>query len=350
MSGSKHTGKQESSTGVLNSYENSSEETIDENHSELTVIQIRSVEPEVVDDKTRLSSEPDKTRIAIQTDNQIKNNVDSLNPIDKTVIKPFALSEQTRIQSQAIQPENSKEPEISTTDKKTVSIGSTIKNRFVLLEILGVGGMGKVYKALDLRKQEARDQLPYIAVKLLNDEFKHHPDALIALQREARKSQQLAHPNIVNVHDFDRDEEAVFMTMELLDGQSLEQIIAHEYPSGMPADIAVEIINSLCHALIYAHKHQIIHSDLKPANIFITAGGIPKIFDFGIARACNNSSLKSQAGVSDKTLFDPTALGALTPTYASLAMLEGRAPAESDDLYAICCVFYELLTGKHPYN
>ncbi len=350
MSGSKHTGKQESSTGVINSYENSSEERIDENHSELTVIQIRSVEPEVVDDKTRLSSEPDKTRIAIQTDNQIKNNVDSLNPIDKTVIKPFALSEQTRIQSQAIQPENSIEPEISTTDKKTVSIGSTIKNRFVLLEILGVGGMGKVYKALDLRKQEARDQLPYIAVKLLNDEFKHHPDALIALQREARKSQQLAHPNIVNVHDFDRDEEAVFMTMELLDGQSLEQIIAHDYPSGMPADIAVEIINSLCHALIYAHKHQIIHSDLKPANIFITAGGIPKIFDFGIARACNNSSLKSQAGVSDKTLFDPTALGALTPTYASLAMLEGRAPAESDDLYAICCVFYELLTGKHPYN
>ena len=351
MSGSRHTGKQKSQP--------ISQPKVDENQSELTVIQIKSFEAKAVDDqentdKTRLYSESDKTRISIQPYKQGTNHTHAVNPADKTVIKPLsvseAASEQTRIQSSGTNPADTTESEISITDRKSVGIGSTIKNRFVLLEILGVGGMGKVYKALDLRKQEARDQSPYVAVKLLNDEFKHHPDALIALQREARKSQQLAHPNIVNVHDFDRDEEAVFMTMELLEGQSLEQIIAHDYPSGMPADMAVDIINSLCHALIYAHKHQIIHSDLKPANIFITAGGIPKIFDFGIARACKNASLNSQAGGNDKTLFDPTALGALTPTYASLAMLEGRAPAESDDLYAICCVFYELLSGKHPYN
>src|SRR5450432_3558868 len=105
------------------------------------------------------------------------------------------------------------------------AVGSIIKNRFELLTLVGRGGMGMVFSALDRRKVEARDPNPNVAVKILNNTFQHHPDAFIALQREASKAQSLAHPNIVTVFDFDRDGENVFITMELLRGRSLEDVI-----------------------------------------------------------------------------------------------------------------------------
>ncbi|MCU7860768.1 MAG: protein kinase, partial [Candidatus Thiodiazotropha sp. (ex Lucinoma kastoroae)] len=91
--------------------------------------------------------------------------------------------------------------------------------------MLGRGGMGVVYKARDLRKVEAMDREPYIAVKVLSKDFQANPDSFIALQRESKKAQQLAHPNIVTVYDFDRDGPNVFMTMELLEGEPLDQLI-----------------------------------------------------------------------------------------------------------------------------
>ncbi|MFB1034644.1 MAG: hypothetical protein QMC38_04800 [Sinobacterium sp.] len=97
------------------------------------------------------------------------------------------------------------------------SVTKTIINgRFEPDELLGVGGVGVVYKALDRRKVEANDSVPFVAIKVLNDDFKQHSDAFFSLQREAQKSQTLAHPNIVTVFDFDRDGEMVFMTMKFL--------------------------------------------------------------------------------------------------------------------------------------
>jgi len=96
-------------------------------------------------------------------------------------------------------------------------VGSVLKGRFVLESIIGHGGMGIVFKAKDLRKEEAQDRNPYIAVKVLNEEFKQHPESLKALQRESRKAQDLAHPNISTVFDFDRDGGNVFMTMTASD-------------------------------------------------------------------------------------------------------------------------------------
>ena len=93
-------------------------------------------------------------------------------------------------------------------------VGDTLNGRFVLEECIGFGGMGTVYRALDLRKLEASDRKPYIAIKVLNAPFRSHPKSLIALQREARKAQTLAHPNIVAVYDFDRDGSMVYLTME----------------------------------------------------------------------------------------------------------------------------------------
>jgi len=235
--------------------------------------------------------------------------------------------------------------ESQTLDTKQLEPGSVIKSRFVLETLLGEGGMGRVFMARDLRKEEAHDRNPYVAIKVLNDSFKDHPQAFIALQREAKKAQTLAHPNIVNVFDFDRDGSTVYMTMEYLEGDSLDKIIRRHRPNPLEKKEALKIIQGICLGLSFAHKRSIIHSDLKPGNVFVTSDGEVKIFDFGIARA-----IKHPDTSSEKTLFDAGSLGGLTPAYASCEMFEGGEPDVRDDIYALACIAYELLGGKHPFE
>lgn len=224
-----------------------------------------------------------------------------------------------------------------------------LKGRFVLEELLGVGGMGVVYKAKDLLKVEAQDRDPYVAIKVLTDEFKAHPEAFMALQRESRKTQRIAHPNIVTVFDFDRDGDTVFMTMEYLDGLPLDKLIGQYRSVGLPASEAFKILEGISAALSYAHAQNIIHSDFKPGNIFVSDKGTAKVIDFGIARAVAKVERREESA-DDKTLFDAGNLGALTPAYASSEMLEGEAPDVRDDIYALGCIAYELHTGAHPFN
>ena len=224
--------------------------------------------------------------------------------------------------------------------------GSIVKDRFVLEEELGRGGMGIVFRARDLRKEEAQDRNPWVALKLLNDEFRRHPESLKALQRESRKAQHLAHANVVTVYDFDRDGGNVFMVMELLEGESLDRII-RDNGEGVGTERALRLTRDLCRAMAYAHEQGVVHSDFKPANAFLTKENVVKVFDFGIARAAKRTDI---ASTGSTTLFDPGTLGALTPTYASCEMIEGLEPDSRDDVYAIACVAYELLTGKHPFN
>ena len=229
--------------------------------------------------------------------------------------------------------------------------GSVIKQRFKLEKVLGIGGMGKVYKALDLLKYEARDKRPYVAVKLLNEDFKQHPEAFISLQRESSRQQKLAHPNIATIYDFDRvggPGTPVFITMELMEGMELKDYIKKNVISrnGLPFNEANDIIKQLGAGLIYAHERRLVHSDFKPGNAFYCNDGTVKTLDFGIARAVKNPL----TGEAEKTLFDAGKLGALTPAYASLEMLAGQEPDTRDDTYALGCTSYELLTGKHPFN
>lgn len=226
---------------------------------------------------------------------------------------------------------------------------ATLKGRFVLEDLLGAGGMGVVYKAKDLLKIEAQDRDPYVAIKVLTDEFKAHPEAFIALQRESRKTQRIAHPNIVTVYDFDRDGDTVFMTMEYLDGKPLDKLISQHRAVGLPFDEVFKILEGMSAALIYAHGQNIIHSDFKPGNIFVSKKGIAKVIDFGIARAVAKVEHREDS-VDDKTVFDAANLGALTPAYASLEMLQGKTPDVRDDIYALGCIAYELYTGVHPFN
>jgi serine/threonine protein kinase len=223
--------------------------------------------------------------------------------------------------------------------------GDTLNNRFVLEECLGIGGMGTVYRALDLRKLEASDRKPYVAIKVLNLQFRGNPKSLIALQREARKAQVLAHRNIVTVYDFDRDGAIVYLTMEYLSGKPLSQILRTPDFNGMPVGAALPIVRGMSAALAYAHERGFVHCDFKPANVFLTEHGEVKVIDFGIARVFQRSEEES-----DATVFDPGSLGALTPAYASPEMLEHLEPDPRDDIYALGCITYELLTGRHPFD
>jgi len=224
--------------------------------------------------------------------------------------------------------------------------GVTLKERFVLLEKLGQGGMGVVFKAKDLLKVEAKDRDPYVAIKVLTDAFKKYSGSFIALQREASKAQRLAHPNIATVYDFDRDGNTVFMTMEYLQGKPLNQLIKELSKKPLKLDHALHIIEELCSGLAYAHEKLLIHSDFKPGNCFLLNDGHVKLLDFGIARASTQTDEEKE-----NTMFDPAKLSAVTPAYATPEMFAGMNPDPRDDIYGLACVAYQLLAGgKHPYN
>ncbi len=298
----------------------------------------RKIDKEHLVSNTTSPELDDKTRIASERQNT--------NP-EATQFRPA--SSRTKKTKRQISNPALKEENNVVTPSDTPSEHNVLKKRFILEKILGTGGMGIVYKAKDLVKVEAGDKDPYLAVKVLGDEFKEHPEAFIALQRESRKTQKIAHPNIVNVHDFDRDGNTVFMTMEYLEGKPLDKLLRQYKSTGLPTDEASNILKNICRALIYAHKQDIIHSDFKPGNIFVTDKGATKVFDFGIARAVAKAE-HYKDNPEDRTIFDAGDLGALTPAYASSEMLDGKEPDIRDDIYALGCVAYELFTGSHPFN
>lgn len=225
---------------------------------------------------------------------------------------------------------------------KALQIGGVLKDRFILEEYIGAGGMGVVFKAKDLRRVEAKDRNPYVAVKVLAEYLRANPETWIVLQREARKAQTLAHPNIITVFDFDQDADVGFITMELLEGESLSAILERVRGTGLKMAEALPLIKGMGEALAYAHRNRIVHSDLKPGNVFVTREGVVKILDFGVARAMRRPG--------DTTVFDPSALGALTPAYATCEAIEGGPPDPRDDIYALACISYELLSGEHPFH
>jgi serine/threonine protein kinase len=227
-----------------------------------------------------------------------------------------------------------------------VAVGSILKQRFVLEEVIARGGMGVVYRARDLRKEQYNDRHPYVAVKVLGEECKAHPDSFIGLQRETDKTQKLAHPNIVTVHDFDSDGDIVFMTMEYLEGETLDDFIKNQRPGSLDRKTALAMISGMAQGLAYAHKKGIVHCDFKPGNVFLTRDGTVKTLDFGISRAVKKPEQLPQ----DATVFDAGTFGALTPSYASCEMIEEDEPDPRDDIYALACVAYELLAGHHPFN
>lgn len=229
----------------------------------------------------------------------------------------------------------------------SIEAGSWVRARYVLVQMIGSGGMGQVWKAKDSYLERTNDPFPFVAIKLLNADLEHDPDGYVALQRETKKAQELAHPNVVTVHLFDTDSPGsgrAFMSMELLEGECLDARIRRHASGDIRAD-ALPIIIGMAKGLEYAHKRGIVHADFKPGNVFITETGVPKILDFGIARAAKIAGVNRRADS-----FDAGTFGGITPGYASIDMIERREPHPADDVYALGLVAYEVLAGQHPFK
>jgi TonB family protein len=215
------------------------------------------------------------------------------------------------------------------------AVGSLLGNRYLLEYKVGEGGMGVVYRATDV---EVKGEI--FAVKVLKPAIQQRPEALKLMREEVRKTRGLKHPNIVGVYSLNSDPSGAYMLMEFLEGKSLSTLIDEEFGRGMPLMRAWPLINDIGSALAYAHDHNVIHSDLKPSNLFVTVSGKAMLLDFGIARA-----VRARA---DR--FDTGSLGALTPAYATSEMIAGNTPDQNDDVYSFACVIYEMLSGRHPFN
>jgi serine/threonine protein kinase len=287
---------------------------------------------------TKLFEEDDKTQLlSSQSINTLPINLSpsTADDLDVTVLDVKTLDVL----------ENNQTHSSNDTPISRIDIGYVLKNRFEIIANLGEGGMGMVFKAIDRRKVEAKSRNPYIAIKVLSPSLARNEILVAGLQRECEKVQALSHPNIITVYDFDRDGDDVFMSMEFLEGQTLNQMIKdHAAAGGIKIPIALRLIRHMGKALAYAHRNNIVHSDFKPANVFITENNEVKVLDFGIAAKTANEH------DDDATIFDARTEGGHTPPYASFEMINGAKADPRDDIYALGLVIYEMLTGKHPYN
>ncbi|MCL6471487.1 MAG: Stk1 family PASTA domain-containing Ser/Thr kinase [Firmicutes bacterium] len=202
-------------------------------------------------------------------------------------------------------------------------------DRYKIIAKIGSGGMADVYKAIDTVLDRP------VAVKVLHKYFAEDEDFVSRFRREAQAAASLNHPNIVNIYDWGSENGTYFIVMELLEGQSLKKYISSK--GTIKPREAVEIARKVLSALNFAHKHNIVHRDIKPHNIILTRGGEVKVTDFGIARA--GTSTMTQTG---------TILG--TAHYLSPEQARGQDVGVTSDIYSMGVVLYEMLTGRVPFD
>jgi hypothetical protein len=205
----------------------------------------------------------------------------------------------------------------------SISVGRILRDRYVIEERLGSGDRGTVFKALDRYRASLPDAQQHVALKALHSGGDGSEETIQELRRELHCGQMLSHRNIVNVFEFDRDADIGFFTMEFLDGELLIDLIERLSPEVMQRSQAWQIIRQLGAGLEHAHERGIAHGNLSPRNIVVTQDGEVRILGFGAAQT--------------------------TPAYASCELLEGRAADSRNDVYALACICYELLSGTHPF-
>jgi serine/threonine protein kinase len=207
-------------------------------------------------------------------------------------------------------------------------------DRYVLKEILGRGGMGIVWLAVD--EQLERD----VALKFLPEMVAFDEQAVSDLKRETKKSQELRHHHIVQVYDFVSDKQNACIAMEYVDGSALSAIKARQLQRCFEVDEIRDWVEQLCEALAYAHgRARVVHRDLKPANLMVNSKGELKITDFGIARSLSDAA----------TMITGTQRTSGTLVYMSPQQLDGEKASHLDDIYSLGATLYELLTSKPPF-
>ncbi|MFJ9978792.1 serine/threonine-protein kinase [Streptomyces cyaneofuscatus] len=216
-----------------------------------------------------------------------------------------------------------------------------IQSRYRLLDLIGRGGMGEVWRARD----ESLGRL--VAVKCLKPMVPQHDQASTRVlrerfRREARVAASLQHRGVTVVHDFGEHEGVLYLVMELLEGHNLSQLLEENQQRPLPVDHVVDIAEQVADALGYTHRQGIVHRDLKPANIMRLTDGTVKICDFGIARLGHDINVTSR--------LTTTGIAMGTPHYMSPEQIGGKEVDHRSDLYSLGCVLYEIATGVPPFD
>lgn len=202
--------------------------------------------------------------------------------------------------------------------------------RYEIIERIGVGGMAIVYKAKDLLLNRI------VTIKVLREQFASDDDFVRRFRREAQSAASLSHPNIVSIYDVGKDGDTEYIVMEYVEGQNLKELIRNYAP--LSSEQSINLGRQIAEAIRHAHEHHIIHRDIKPHNILVTADGRLKVTDFGIARAVSAATMTHTGDIIGSVHY-------LSPEQA-----KGVQTNEQSDLYSLGIILYELLTGKVPYD
>ncbi|HJL16725.1 MAG TPA: serine/threonine-protein kinase [Sandaracinaceae bacterium LLY-WYZ-13_1] len=212
-------------------------------------------------------------------------------------------------------------------------IGALVAGRYRVEAELGRGGMGVVYRAVQLPMERP------VALKVLRPELLAAPDARARFEREARVASALAHPAAVAIHELGEHDGTAFLAMELVEGTGLRAVL-EAHPRGLATARAVETVFQLADALAAAHAAALVHRDLKPENVVVQADGRVRVLDFGLA-------FRMRPGPAGRMTREGVVVG--TPDYVSPEQARGEAVGPPTDVYALGCVLHELLTGRPPF-
>jgi serine/threonine protein kinase/Tfp pilus assembly protein PilF len=214
--------------------------------------------------------------------------------------------------------------------KEELTTGSTFARRYQIIEELGRGGMGKVYKANDIDVKEK------VAIKLIKPEISTDKNTIERFQNELKFARKIRHKNVCQMYDLNKEEGTYYISMEYVEGENLRNMIRMSGQLGIGT--AISVTKQVCAGLHEAHKIGVIHRDLKPSNIMIDREGNVRIMDFGIARSLKEKGITG-AGVM---------IG--TPEYMSPEQVEGRDTDQRSDIYSLGAILYEMVTGRVPFE